>query len=191
MTHSFQVSQRHKLDNAARRQLLPAADTLGKFNIHRGQTVADIGCGIGYFTLPLARIVDTVGKVYALDISDVMLEDTMTRAAEAGITNVLPLQVKNDKLPLEDGSVDVALLAFLLHELNDLKAMLGEVDRILHGGGNVAIIEWDKKVTSMGPPVTHRLAKEEVINALTSAGFGDVVEIAAEDNFYSLLARKQ
>ena len=75
MTHKFDAKNRHKLDNPKRREMLPPEKTLIRLGLKQGDIVADIGCGIGYFTIPAANIVGDSGKVFAMDISPEMLEE--------------------------------------------------------------------------------------------------------------------
>lgn len=74
MKKTFDVKNMHKLDNPKRRELLPPDQTLRKLGIKEGEIIADIGCGIGYFTLPASKMVGEKGKIYAMDISAEMLQ---------------------------------------------------------------------------------------------------------------------
>lgn len=64
MAEKFNVAQRHKLDNPRRREILPPEETLSSFGLPPGAIMADIGCGIGYFTFPAARLLGPEGKVF-------------------------------------------------------------------------------------------------------------------------------
>ena len=75
MKHKFDAKSKHKLDNHQRRELLPPERTLLLMGLREGDVMADIGCGIGYFTVPAADIVGNSGKVYGLDVSEEMLGD--------------------------------------------------------------------------------------------------------------------
>ena len=61
MTHKFDAKNKHKLDNEKRRELLPPDETLIKLGLHEGDIMADIGCGIGYFTIPASKIAGDSG----------------------------------------------------------------------------------------------------------------------------------
>lgn len=74
MVHKFDVKNRSKLDNAERRSILPSEKTIASFNLSEGDIMADIGCGIGYFTIPTSKIVGESGRIFAMDISPEMLE---------------------------------------------------------------------------------------------------------------------
>ncbi len=89
------------------------------------QVWADVGCGPGYFTLPLARLVK---KVYAVDLEEPMLEVCKERAEEEGLENVEFLRCSECDVPLPDESVDVVLMANLIHELESPDEFLREGD---------------------------------------------------------------
>ncbi|MDQ7093522.1 methyltransferase domain-containing protein [Desulfosporosinus sp. PR] len=180
----------HKLDNEQRRILLPAKDILKRLDIARGMVLADVGCGIGYFALPAANMLGEEGKVFALDVSDTMLEELSKRVMAEGLSNVIPMKIEHEKNPLETNSVDIALLAFVLHEVNDPKTTLSEVHRVLLPKGRLAILEWDKKETPVGPPVNHRIDRAYVLDMLAETDFVDIREIAIGENYYGILAAK-
>ena len=75
MTHKFDIKNKQSLDNEKRREILPPYKTLIGLELKEGDTVADIGCGIGYFTFPAAEIVGESGMIFAMDISAKMLEE--------------------------------------------------------------------------------------------------------------------
>lgn len=182
------AAHRHgRLDNEQRRRLLPAPEVLSKFGIGQGEIVADIGCGTGYFAIPAAKTVSRTGKVFALDISRDMLAETDKRAVAEGTDNVITMIIQEAELPIETDSVDVALFAFVLHEVDDPKAVLNEAARVLKPDGRVAIIEWEKKETPVGPPLSHRLGKDYVIGLLKETEFGEAKEIEIGEDFYGLL----
>ena len=80
-------------------------------NVH--DTVADIGCGPGYFTLPLAKLLVN-GKVYALDLDEQMVAACRERIAQARLGNVEVLGCDEFDFPLAQGSLDGVLLAFVV-----------------------------------------------------------------------------
>ncbi|AEG61397.1 class I SAM-dependent methyltransferase [Desulforamulus ruminis] len=190
MPHVFDAKQKHKLDNPERRKMLPPVETLQKFGLQPGDVVADIGCGIGYFTIPAAKMVGEEGKVFALDISEEMLMEVKNRSAVEGIGNLELLKVEENQFSLASDSTTFVFLAFVLHEVPELKAYLLQVIRILKSGGRIAIIEWQKRDMPMGPPVKHRLAQEDLIHILGELGLQSIQDIHLSDSFYGLVAQK-
>jgi len=133
----------------------------------KGEEVwADIGCGPGYFTLPLAK---RVKKVYAIDSSPFMLSKCLERAKEEGFRNVETLGCDEERIPLEDKSVDVSLLANLFHELLKPEEFMEEVRRITRD--RVIIVDWHPVPSPAGPPLEERVSKEEVLRFMEGRKF--------------------
>lgn len=192
MDQNFKITEKNmnKLDNEQRRKLLPAKDIIEKFNLQEGEVFADFGCGVGYFTIPAAEIVGESGNVFALDISDSMLEETIKRAKANNISNISTYKIQNNIIPLEKNSIDASLLAFVLHEITEHKKLLSEIHKVLKPYGKIIIIEWDKIVYPVGPPIENRIDKLSVINLLKETNFINTEEIQIRENYYSLLAQK-
>jgi ubiquinone/menaquinone biosynthesis C-methylase UbiE len=137
-----------------------------------GKEYADIGCGPGYFTLPVAELIRPQGRVYAIDIEPEMLAECERRAREQGLQEVvIPVQSSEHAIPLPDGSVDAAWLANVYHELDAPVEFLGEIKRVLRPEGRFLLIDWKAIETPAGPPLEHRVSLEEISAALKRAGF--------------------
>lgn len=121
MTHKFDKNSRQKLDNEKRRQVMPPFKTLEMLGFTGGVDMADIGCGIGYFSIPAAEIAGASSKIYALDISVEMLDEVEKRALEAGLSNIRNIKVDEYDLKLGAQSVGFAILSNVLHEIEDKK----------------------------------------------------------------------
>lgn len=191
MTHKFDAKNKHKLDNDWRRQHLPPFQILETLGLAKDDIVADIGCGIGYFTIPACEIVKASNKIYALDISEEMLQEVERRAAIASVSNIIALQTKEYALKLPDETVTFGLMVNVLHEVEDKARFLEEIKRILKAQGKLALIEWEKKVMSMGPPLEHRLAEAEVLEILQTNGFVVHQSQHFADSFYAFVATKK
>lgn len=143
--HKFKAINRKKLDNPRRREIFPQKETLIKLGLKSDDIVADIGCGIGYFTFPAANIVNENNKVYALDISSEMLEDIKSNINENNVRNITCVKTEEYDLKLEAEAVTFAIMVNVLHEIEDKIKMLKEIKRILKLGGKIVIIEFEKK----------------------------------------------
>ena len=168
--HKFDPERRHLLLDPSRVAYLPAKTVLRRFPVRRGFTVVDVGCGPGYFTIPLAEIVGDSGRVYAVDVEDVMLGDLRNRAAERPGLRVDTLRSIEDEIPLPDQSVDLAFMACVLHELDGL-GTLREASRVLRPSGVLGIVEWKKIKQDIGPPREHRLSPTAAGAMLRRGGF--------------------
>jgi len=117
-----------------------ASEFLAKVGVRKGQVVLDFGCGSGRYTIPAAKLVGESGRVYALDISMRALDRVEEKAEREGLGNVVRIEASGDeKLRLEDESIDIMLLIDVLQEIEDKEALFDEAYRILRPGGCVVI----------------------------------------------------
>ena len=137
-------------------------------NVH--DTVAEIGCGPGYFTLPLAKALVN-GKVLSLDIEDEMVAACRERVAQARMGNVEILKCSEFEFPIEAGSVDGAFLAFVVQASPDKGRFLRAVREVIQPRGWCSILEWYRKETKMGPPLERRIDPGDLENVARNAGF--------------------
>ncbi len=100
--------------------------------------VADLGCGEGYVAVEASRWAE---QVIAVDISGGVLEGARERARAKGIRNILWKRGDIEDLPLESGSVDVALLSQALHHAAEPARALREAARILVPGGTLLVLD--------------------------------------------------
>lgn len=154
--------------------------------VEPGMVVVDLCCGDGYFTAPLARIVE--GKLYGVDIDPAMLEQTRAELERAG-TTVLDLICADARdLPkLLAAKVDYVLIANTFHGVPDQTGFAHAVANVLRPGGCFAIINWHalprEQTTvlgkSRGPRTEMRMSPEQVRAAVEPAGFqlAELVEL--------------
>lgn len=149
-------------------------------NLRPGDTVADVGCGDGFYTIPLARRLGPSGKVYAEDIDDDALIKLKEHLAKAQLRNVEVIKGEVDDPELPAEQLDAALIVNAYHEMTAHEAMLRHVRTALRSRGTFVLMEgiWDRReVQSREEQVKHhqlapRLARQE----LQAAGF-DIVEV--------------
>ena len=164
--HKYSPGKAGHLDSLIRRFVQPPGKALRDIQPSRHEVWADIGAGSGFYTIPLAAIVD---KVYAMDISTEMLALLQQKLTQNHISNVDLVHSEETSIPLSNHSVDGVLLAFVAHELDDPAGYLKEMTRILTPHGRLVIIEF-AKVLSFGPPLHHRLDQQEVDRWANDAG---------------------
>ena len=187
MTHVFDPSERHKLDNPERRAEMPPEETLVTAGIKPGDVILDIGCGMGYFTVPASRMIGPKGLVYAVDLSGIMLAELRSKAASTGIFNIHTSQSAHSKLNLPEADYTLVLLSDVLHEVEDKKGFLASVAAAVKPGVKLSIIEWAKKETPKGPPLKERISEDEMQVLLKKAGFTEPVikELSASHVLYT------
>ena len=106
--------------------------------VAEGQTFLDYGCGTGCFSIPAARMVGKNGKVFALDCFPRQLEVVTKRSRKEGLTNIEVILSECDT-GLPDVCVDVVWMCDVLHEVQDRRAVLEEVHRVLRREGTLVI----------------------------------------------------
>lgn len=168
--HRFDPKNMQRLDNPERQKMLPPDKVLRTVGVREGMTFLDIGAGTGYFSFPAAAIAGPNGSVIAADCSPEMIAELNRRSRERGVA-IRTVQCEADTIALADNTADIAFMGFMLHEVNDQKSYLAEVRRVLKRGGMIAVAEWKKIKTEMGPPVDERLSEDDAKALLTSAGF--------------------
>jgi ubiquinone/menaquinone biosynthesis C-methylase UbiE len=106
-----------------------------------GDTAADVGCGDGFYTIPLARFLGPSGRVYAEDISDAQLSKLKQHLGEEGLKNVDIIKGAVDDPKLPNEVLDGALIVNAYHEMTDHEAMLGHVISALKPGGVLVLMD--------------------------------------------------
>lgn len=107
-----------------------------------GGRVLEVGPGKGYYALQTVRWLSPAGMLDILDIRQEMLDHTMRRARERGITSVVPALGDARELPYPDDTFDAAYLVVVLGEVSDQGHALEELHRVLKSDGRLVIGEW-------------------------------------------------
>jgi ubiquinone/menaquinone biosynthesis C-methylase UbiE len=181
--HKFNIKNIEKLDNPQRRKSMPPEETLEKFKISDNGVFLDVGCGLGYFTIPAAKIMKN-GKAIGIDIMPEILEVARERAE--GISNIEFKRSEEYDFPIENKSIDYIFISNVIHEIDDKLGYFNEIKRVLKNSGYLCIIDWEKREMDMGPPVTERISRDEMKDFCSSAGFSFVEEIDINLNHYGL-----
>lgn len=114
---------------------------LDAVGIKAGETVLELGCGPGTFTVEAARRLGPTGKLIAVDIQPRMIAQAEQRVRQAGLNNVEFHVAGAYDLPVDDESVDRAFLITVLPEIPDQHRALRELYRVLKPTGLLSISE--------------------------------------------------
>lgn len=178
-----------KFENKDRIEELNPVQTLKKAGFKKGNTLADIGAGTGIFSFAAAKI--SASHIYAFEISDEMIEILTFRKKEYKAHNAVIKKVTSRVLLQSDKSCDYAVMASVLHHLEDKEFMLKEIHRILKQNGVYISIDFHKRKTPSGPPEKFRLSEEEIIALCNNAGFSVIDKYSMGQNFNCVIFKAE
>ncbi len=144
---------------------------LKSLDLKPGQTVCDMGCGNGFYTLQMAEQVGPTGKVYAVDVQNEMLHMLAERARQAKIRNIKPVlgTLIDPKLPA--GQFDLVLLVDVYHEFSHPEEMLKSIRARLKPHGRLALVEFRLEDPEVPIKLLHKMSKEQILKELPPNGF--------------------
>lgn len=127
-------------DNPLRRVLHNPEQILGDL-VRPGMIVADIGCGMGYFTMAMARMVGPGGRVIAVDLQAKMLAGVQKRGQRLGLASQIALHSATPNSLGLNEPVDFALAFWMVHEVTDQERFFGEVRALLRPEAKFLVVE--------------------------------------------------
>jgi len=139
--------------------------------LKKGQVVADIGAGSGYYTVRMADAVGPTGKVYATDIQTGMLDILSRRLARAGLSNVEAVLSTPDDPKLPADTLDLALMVDVYHELASPQEFIRRLRPALKRTGRLVLLEFRKEDRSVPIRPEHKMSIAEVKAELEPEGF--------------------
>ncbi len=148
-----------------------ASVSFTQLQLKPGMTVCDLGCGNGYWTLPMARKVGEKGRVYAVDIQREMLQKLRVRSAKLNLTNIEPVLGAVDDPRLPADTVDLLLMVDVYHEFSHPQSMLWEIRRSLTSTGVVALLEYREEDPAVPIKPLHKMSKNQIMKEYTENGF--------------------
>ena len=185
-----------ELKGALKRQLAPRrakwqkpAAVVRALGLRRGQVIAEVGSGPGYFTPRLARAVGPSGHVYALDPEPAVLDVMRKRITQAGVRNVKPVLSGDDDPLLPNGRCDLAVIINVYHHMHGGAAFLRRLVSRLPRGARVINVDWDE-TSEFGPPPKRRVPKARFLRDARKAGLKLVSERTFLPHQYFLVLRR-
>jgi ubiquinone/menaquinone biosynthesis C-methylase UbiE len=149
---------------------------LANLGLKPGMTVCDMGCGNGFYSLPIARLVGPTGRVLAVDIQPEMLKMLEEREAAENLTNIDTILglLHDPKLP--EGTVDLILLVDVYHEFSHPEQMLTAMRRALKPDGRIALVEYRAEDPNVPIKPLHKMSKQQILKEFPANGFKLVKE---------------
>lgn len=141
-------------------------------DIQKGDVIADIGSGGGFYTGKFATETGLKGLVYAVDKNDKFLSYIDQKASEKGLEHIKTVHVDQDKINIPEKSCDLIFLRNVFHHLEDPEKYFCEMKRYLKPGGRIAIIDYKKRmgfnfISLFG----HYTAETIIMKALAKSGY--------------------
>ena len=136
-----------------------------------GMTLADIGCGGGFFALPAARIVGEGGRLYGLDISPEAIGALEKMAKRERLRNIVTMAGDAAEVPVCRACCDVVFFGIDLHDFARPDRVLRNARKALKADGKLVDVDWKKTGIPFGPPEEIRFSEEKASQIIQEAGF--------------------
>ena len=159
------------LEGPARDAYQKPDEVIRALELKPGETVADIGSGSGYFTLRLARAVGEAGHVYGVDIDPELTRHLNRRIRDSGLRNVQTVLAEPDDPLLPDRSIDRFLIVNTWHHIEGHERYLALLKKLLKPGGQIIMIDYQKRDLPVGPPMSMKIARGDLVREMVENGF--------------------
>jgi protein-L-isoaspartate O-methyltransferase len=146
-------------------------EMLAALHLAPGMSVADIGAGVGYHALRMATIVGAAGRVYATDVQPEMLTMLREEITKRHVVNIVPVLSGDTATGLPAGSIDLALMVDVYHELGQPERFLAALKEALKPGGRLVLVEFRGEDPSVPIKTEHKMTAEQAMGELATAGF--------------------
>lgn len=160
----------HVHHSKSTRDILNAETVLAAAGLKSGDYFLDAGCGDGFISIAASKIVGDDGKVCAIDVYPQSVEMVKEEIQKGGISNIEATVADiTDKIPLKDESVDICIMANVLHGFvanDEVQEVMGEISRVIRPEGTFAVVEFIKSEGTRGPPYNVRISPDEVEDLL-------------------------
>jgi ubiquinone/menaquinone biosynthesis C-methylase UbiE len=159
-----------------------------------GASVADLGAGTGAWSIPLAKKVGPSGKVYACEVQKDMLVRIENDAKAHNLNNIQTVWSNvetHQGTKLRDGSIDWAIAANVLFQVEDRKSFIKEIFRILKPGGHCLLVDWKESFGNLGPHEKDVIKEDEAVAEFSNAGLRKTpIAIDGGSHHYAIIFAK-
>jgi len=166
---------------------------INALGITPGMAIADVGAGSGEYSIELARAIGHSGHVYAIDVQKDLLTRIRSVATNEGISSIEVIWGDIEKqggANLSDGTIDVAVVANVLFQIEDKRSAAQEIVRIVKPQGKIAIIDWEDSFGGLGPQPENVVPSRDAEKFFAEFDFKKVSEFNAGDHHYGLILRR-
>ena len=189
------TEKRHEHHGRSSKGFLDAGKVLRYIGINDGDRFLDLGCGNGYFSIAASQLVGKDGIVYAFDVDEESIAQLKSEMAERKLANIEACVVDiTQKIPLADESISLAFMSNVLHGLvenDEANSTLKETARVTAQNGRLAVVEFKKQDSPMGPPLSVRLTPDDVEALVRGYGFSKDSVQEVGPYHYAIILRKK
>lgn len=146
-------------------------EVIKALDLKKGDVIADLGAGTGYFTRRLAVAVGPEGHAVGLEVEPGMVEHMKKDAEKLELPNYLSKLIPYDDARLEPRSVDMVFICDTYHHIENRVEYLKKLAKGLKSDGRVVVVDFHKKQLPVGPPPDHKLSEEAVLQEFQDAGY--------------------
>ena len=168
-------------------------EIIKNFEVGPGMVVADFGSGSGHYVLAIAKKMNNLGTVYAIDIQKNLLEKIKSEADKQHLSNVEIIWADiegKEGTKLANGILDFAVASNILFQIGDKEVLAKEIKRTLKSGGRAAVIDWSASFGGSGPAPKAVVPKKEAERVFIQEGFLEEREFPTGDNHYGIIFKK-
>lgn len=167
-------------------------EIMAQTGLMQGQTVADLGCGSGFYVLPAAQMVGSSGTVYAVDVVESKLAATISITNQFNQKNIRVVQADLAKpfLEIPEHSCDLVIGGNIFHEISSKEGLIRNIYRIMKSPGRLLVVEWARISTPFGPPVDKRIDQQKLEILLMQSGLRKLKDLDADPYHYAVLFEK-
>ncbi len=161
-----------------------------QLGLREGMKVGDFGAGSGHYARAAAAVVGVGGKVYAIDVQEEILKHLKLNIHERhqGVIETVWGDIeKPGGTHLRDASLDAAILANTLFQVENRFGCLGEIKRVLKSGGKLLVVDWAGSYGGMGPVPEKIVPEHEAEAFFITGGFHKVKSFRAGPHHYGII----
>ncbi|MFA5997507.1 MAG: methyltransferase domain-containing protein [Candidatus Paceibacterota bacterium] len=165
-------------------------DNIAALGVYEGMVIADLGAGIGSYTLPLAEKVGESGRVYAVEVQKDFLTNIKTEAAARGLKNIELLWGDIERpggTKIKDEAVDAVVISNVLFLAENKSGLIREAKRILKVGGKLLLIDWSDSFNNLGPSPAMVVTKDEAQKLCEAEGFVLKNDVPVGEHHYGIV----
>jgi len=192
---SEETEKKHEHHGKSSKGLLDSGKIMRYIGIKESDRFLDLGSGEGYFSIAASQSVGKNGMVYAFDVDEESIARLRKEITERKLDNIEASVIDiTKKLPLADESISLVFMSNVLHGLvanGEADSTLMEIARVVGYNGRLAIVEFKKQESPMGPPLSIRLNPEDVETLARRYGFSKESMQEIGQYHYAIILRKR